>query len=168
MLEGLSIDAETSADHSAVHDIVVAAFPTEAEARLVTALRAANLVEISLVARLREQPVGHVMFSPVTIEADGAVVAKGLGLAPVAVSPAHQRVGIGSALIRTGLEQAAQRATFCVVVGEPAYYARFGFRPASAAGITSEYDAGDAFMLRVFAAAPPAGLARYSEPFRSP
>ncbi len=167
MVEGLSITDEARDDHAGVEAVVGAAFPTDAEARLVAVLRQAGHATVSLVARLRGDLVGQVLFSPVTIEADGQTLARGLGLAPVSVAPPHQRNGIGSALIRTGLERAAQVVPFCVVLGDPGYYARFGFRPASVFGVTSEYDAGDAFMMRVFGATPPSGLLRYSEPFRS-
>jgi len=87
--------------------------------------RASDALTISLVAIESDVLVGHVAFSPVTI--DGTDVSW-FGLGPVSVDPDNQGVGIGSALIRAGLEQLrGQGAAGCVVLGDPAYYSRFGF-----------------------------------------
>jgi putative acetyltransferase len=97
---------------------------------------------VSLVAVEQDEIVGHVAFSPVSVL--GAT--DGVGLAPVAVLPSHRRRGIAERLIREGLA-ACQRAGygFVVVLGEPGYYRRFGFVPASRLGLRDEYGGGEAF-----------------------
>lgn len=92
---------------------------------IVDALRAAGALSISLVAELDGRVVGHVAYSRVAIS-DGSLEWYGLG--PVSVLPEFQRRGIGSALVQTGLERLRARdARGCVLLGNPAYYARFGF-----------------------------------------
>ena len=135
---------EQSSDEAAIRFVHESAFPTDAEGRLVNALRESRRLTISLVALSTDEVVGHVAFSPVTI-VDSA---GGLGLAPLAVLPAYQRQGIGGRLVREGL--AAARAAgvgFVVVLGDPAYYGRFGFLPASRWGLSDEYGGGDAFQV---------------------
>jgi putative acetyltransferase len=140
----MEIRPEHAGDEAAVRAVVEAAFPTPAEARLVDALRAAGQVLVSLVAERGGEVVGHVLFSPVTI--DGARVASGAGLAPLAVHPAWQRHGIGGALVREGLRRcAASGVGFVVVLGDAAYYGRFGFRRAAARGLGNEYGADENF-----------------------
>lgn len=97
------------------------------ETRIVDALRAADALRVSLVAVEGDAIVGHAAFSAVTI--DGRDLGW-FGLGPVAVHPDHQRQGIGAALIEAGLAELRQAgAQGCLVLGEPAYYERFGFRP---------------------------------------
>lgn len=138
----IEIRPEQPADRDAIRAVHVAAFPTEAEARLVDALRAAGRLSISLAACDGDLIVGHIAFSPVTVAgASGA-----FGLAPVAVLPGNQRQGIGAELIRAGLAACARlNAPFVVVLGDPAYYARFGFQPARRWGLLDEYNGGPAF-----------------------
>ncbi|MCI0640707.1 MAG: N-acetyltransferase [Gemmataceae bacterium] len=95
----LRLEQET--DQAASHAVHASAFPTAVEARLVDALRAAGRLTVSLVAVDVGQVVGHVALSPVTV----AGAADGLGLAPVAVLPAHQRHGIGGRLVTKDLGQ---------------------------------------------------------------
>jgi putative acetyltransferase len=84
--------------------------------------------------------VGHILFSPVTVKQSGLAV-EGMALGPLAVLPDHQRQGVGSALIRSGLELLGARACpFVVVLGHPEYYPRFGFEPASGRGIRSQWE----------------------------
>jgi putative acetyltransferase len=150
MSSHIVIRPETPADVAAISDVLQAAFPTFAEARLVERLRAAGRVAISLVADGKQQILGHVLLSPVTIGGRDAGV-RTLGLAPVAVRPALQRQGIGSRLILASLEQAqAAGATMVVVLGEPSYYARFGFARASDFGLANEYGAHDEFQVIFF------------------
>ena len=163
-----AIRPERPEDMAAVFAIHAAAFPTDAEACLVDRLRAAGEARLSLVAEANGAIVGHVLFSPVSIEtASGHRT--GLGLAPVAVLPAHQRQGVGSALIREGLAICRQqRCRFVVVLGHPEYYPRFGFRRASDVGLTNEYGADDAFMvIELETGALPAdgGLVKYGPEF---
>jgi len=162
------IRPETPADQAAVRTIQTEAFGSPAEAELVAALRTAGLARIALVATVNTQAVGHVLLSPVSLHgvctADG-----GLGLAPLAVSPTRQGQGIGGWLVIAAIA-AARRigARYLVVLGEPAWYARYGFEPATRYGLGNEYGAGDAFQvlpLRIGALPPEGGLIRYASPF---
>jgi putative acetyltransferase len=126
----MEIRPEIPSDEKAISELITAAF-LEAEhsggneARIVDALRKAGSLSVSLVATENGEIVGHVAFSPVTIDdrSDGW-----FGLGPVAVVPDRQGEGVGSALIEAGLaELRAAGSKGCVVLGEPAYYSRFGF-----------------------------------------
>jgi|SRR5436190_15235941 len=137
----LTIRHERNVDADAIRAVTAAAFPTQAEAALVDALRRQHAAVVSLVAEDGGQVVGHVLFSPVTLDGSDQGM---LGLAPMAVSPARQRQGIGSELVRAGLD--ATRicgAAGVVVVGHPAFYPRFGFVPALRFGLRCEYDVPD-------------------------
>ena len=136
------IRAERDTDHAAVHALNAAAFPTSAEADLVDALRREARPLVSLVAECDGTVVGHILFSPVSLEnrPDLGI----MGLAPMAVVPDHQRSGIGSALVRAGLAECRRLGFSAVVVlGHPEYYPRFGFSPSVRYGIRSEYDVPD-------------------------
>ena len=145
----------------------MAAFPGIGEARLVKLLRAAGRLTVSVVAEAESRVVGHVAFSPVTV-ASGAI---GVGLGPVGVLPTQQRLGIGGRMIEAGLERCREAGfTWAVVLGDPAYYGRFGFRPASAFGLDDEYGGGPAFQaLELVPDGAPrgAGLVRYAPEFGS-
>lgn len=153
----LEIREETAADVAAIHRVNAAAFGTDAEARLVDTLRQNGGLVLSLVAVRDGEIVGHIAFSPVTVtDASGATI-EGLGLAPMAVAPAHQRTGIGGQLIADGLRRLrAAGHRFCVVLGHPAYYPRHGFAIASRLGLRWEHPAPDeAFMAQALV---PGGL----------
>jgi putative acetyltransferase len=123
------IRPETPRDLAEIRQVHLAAFGGTNEARIVDALRDAGALIVSLVATDEERVVGHIAFSPVTL-LDGRMI--GVGLAPVGVLPSHQKRGIGDALCREGLARARDNgARACVVLGHPAYYARFGFQHAS-------------------------------------
>ena len=159
------IRSETLADLDAIGRVHRAAFPTDGEARLVDALRESGRLLVSLVALDAGEVVGHVAFSPVT----ACDATAGLGLAPVAVLDSHRRRGIAEALITQGLERAREIGCgWVVVLGEPAYYAQFGFEPAPSHGLRDEYEGGDAFqVLRLSEDVPmPApGLVKYAPEF---
>jgi putative acetyltransferase len=159
------IRPELTGDLAAIYAVQASAFPTDAEARLVDALRAAGRLSVSLVAEDGGRIVGHVAFSPVSL----AETAGGLGLAPVAVTPDRQRRGIGGRLVREGLAAATAAGTaFVVVLGHPNYYPRFGFRRAAEVGLTNEYGADEAFMaleLRPGSLPAAGGLVRYGPEF---
>lgn len=143
----LVIRPEHSDDTAAIRAVHCAAFPTDAEARLVDRLRSGGRAQVSLVAEVDGEIVGHVAFSPVTVVAPSACYG-GLGLAPLSVLPTHQRRGVGSALIREGLAFCRREGcAFVVVLGHPDYYARFGFRRGRAVGLRNEYGADEAFMV---------------------
>lgn len=138
----IRIRAEARDDRSAVHAVNAAAFGGGAEAGLVDVLREQAYPIVSLVAELGGEVVGHILFSPVTL--GGRPDLKIMGLAPMAVTPAHQRSGIGSALVEAGLERCSELDFGAVVVlGHRDYYPRFGFISAARFGLCSEYDAPD-------------------------
>ncbi len=130
------IRSETPSDHAAVHDLVVAAFGRDNEAVLVDRLRMRPdfIPDLSLVAEIDGTIVGHVLFGPMWIDSpDGPIDA--IGLAPVAVLPEHQRRGVGSALIRHGLDRCRELGhRLVIVIGHAGYYPRFGFSSARAFG----------------------------------
>jgi len=138
---------ECEGDQDGIRAVNVAAFGTSAEAALVDALREQARPVVSLVAEEASGIVGHIMFSPVSLA--GHPDRRIMGLAPMAIAPAHQRQGIGSALVRAGLERCRYFGFGAVIVlGHPSYYPRFGFQPAARFGISCEYSAPeDAFML---------------------
>src|SRR5258708_19622953 len=126
---------EQSADVEPVRDLLLAAFARDAEARLVDRLRASGKITLALVAEEKERILGHAMFSKIALDAEGSEV-DALALAPLAVAPAFQRLGIGSALVSAGLERCRlERHSRVLVLGDPAYYARFGFVPAARYGL---------------------------------
>jgi putative acetyltransferase len=142
----VTIRAEKRADVTAIRAVHRAAFETSMEANLVDTLRDTARPLISLVAEQAKEVVGHILFSPATIPDHTEL--RLMGLAPMAVMPAQQRKGIGSALVRSGLDEARRMTVDAVVVlGHPSYYPRFGFQPSIRFGIRSSYDVPDeAFM----------------------
>jgi putative acetyltransferase len=138
---------EAAGDAAAVRRVNSQAFGRPAEADLVEALRRHGAVVLSLVAERAGEVLGHILFSPVAIRGT-AGIRPTVSLGPLAVLPGARREGIGSALVRDGLEHLRRGGHGAVVVlGDPAYYSRFGFSPAGAIGLRSEYAASpEAFM----------------------
>jgi putative acetyltransferase len=126
------IRPETPSDHAAIYDTTKRAFAPmpfadDDDLELVNSLREAGALTLSLVATRGDTVVGHVAFSP-ALAADNS---KGwYGLGPIAVEPVLQRQGIGTALINDGIRRLkALDAAGCVLVGDPGYYPRHGFKP---------------------------------------
>ncbi len=139
----LEIREEKPGDSAAVHRVNELAFGRSNEADLVDALRAAPCSHLSLVAVKDGLIVGHIFFSPVSIESIDTSFSA-LGLAPMAVLPECQKQGIGSELVRAGLRECAKRGhPVVVVLGHPGFYRRFGFSTAKDKGITCEYPVPD-------------------------
>lgn len=141
------IRQERSNDISAIRQVNEYAFQGPAEAKLVDLLRGAEKAVISLVAIDKQNIVGHIVFSPVTVACNPHNF-QALGLAPMAVLPEYQRQGIGSTLVRHGLEECRNQGYALVfVLGHPKFYSRFGFTRASVYGFNNEYHAEESFMV---------------------
>jgi len=140
-----TIRPETAEDYAAIREVNRLAFGREVEPRLVEALRRLPefIPELSLVAIEAGQIVGHILFSPLVIETqEGAVPA--VALATLAVRPEFQNQGVGSELVRDGLERCRSLGhRIVVVVGHPKYYPRFGFSPARARGLEAPFPVPD-------------------------
>ena len=137
------VRAETAEDYPAVRQVNELAFGRSDEAVLVDKVRAVADPQISLVAVKDGQVVGHIFFSPVSIEiSDSASLVLGLG--PLAILPEYQKQGLGSQLVREGLKE-CQRigCNVVVVLGHPEYYPRFGFVPAKQKELSCEYPVPD-------------------------
>jgi len=160
---------EAPPDMAAIREVEVAAFGRAGEADLVDALRAAGALVLSGVAEIQETVIGHIAFSPVTIEnRPESLVA--VALAPLAVRPEWQRRGIGSALIRWSLDECQRDGhELVIVLGHADYYPRFGFTPAMQYGIRCPFAVPEAaFMLlelRTGALAGRKGTVRYRPEF---
>ena len=163
----MAIRTERAADRAAIHRLVRTCFPSDDEAHLVDALREAGDLSLSLVATARGRIIGHVAFSPMAVTADGRRLAA-LALAPVATAARHRRHGTAAALIEAGIARArAGGVDLIFVLGDPAYYGRFGFDAALATPFASPY-AGPHFMALALDKrwqAPQSGVARHAPAF---
>ncbi len=139
---------ERPEDCGCVEQIYHVAFDTPAEARLVVRLRKRSTALVSLIVEEGMRLVGHIMFTPVILDADTTLAL--MGLAPMAVLPDRQRCGFGSALVEEGLVRCETTGFGAVVVlGHPGFYCQFGFEPASIRQISCQYDVpADVFMVR--------------------
>lgn len=164
----IEIRKEEPKDRDAVHNLNLAAFDNGPEAVLVDKLRASCKDYLAFVAVEDGTVVGHVLFTPATVDGSSVV---GMGLAPLAVTPSHQRKGFGSRLVRYGLEYLRQSGCpFVIVLGHPEYYPRFGFELASKYRLLCQWEGvpDEAFMVVVAddSALPKAGgVARYRGEF---
>ncbi len=161
----MEIREERFEDIAAIRDVNKHAFGQDQEGNIVDALRSNGAALLSLVATVNGHVVGHIVYSPISV---GTVTGAALG--PMAVLPEHQRQGVGCKLVETGNRRVSDMGyPFIILVGHPHYYPRFGFGPASAHGITCEWDVpDDAFMLLVLDRAKTqrvSGLAKYRREF---
>ena len=166
--QAMHIRTELPADAEAVEQVTILAFRHEphsehTEQFIVRALREAGALALSLVAEIDGLVVGHVAVSPVTISDDSQ---HWFGLGPISVLPEKQQQGIGSALMRTAISALqAQSAQGCVLLGDPGYYRRFGFRAVPGLvlpGVPAEY-----FQALSFAGPLPQGEVSYHSAFNA-
>ena len=163
----ISIRFEDPRDAAEIRETNEQAFGAPFEAQLVDALRGSP-DSISLVATNDDRVIGHILFTPITIDPPAAI--RVAGLAPMAVRPSFQRQGIASQLVRAGLEECRQRGYAAVIfVGHAEYYPRFGFVPAHTKGLECEFPVPqEAFMaleLRAGALTGISGVVRYRPEF---
>lgn len=168
MNSNIVIRSETSADVDAIAEVTAAAFnsleiSSHTEQFVITALRAAKALTVSLVAERDGRVIGHIAFSPV-IMSDGTPDWYGLG--PVSVLPEYQRQGIGKALIEEGLSRLkARNAKGCCLVGHPDYYRKFGFRNTPELGL--EGIPPEVFFVLPFDGSVPKGSVMFHEAFKA-
>ena len=171
----IAIRPEAPADVDAVHRLTEAAFAASelghhGEAQLVDTLRAECPESLSLVAVKDDEVVGHILFTTATLTSPSGTPETGMGLAPMSVSPGLQKQGVGSRLIRDGLDRLrAQGTPFVIVLGHPDYYPKFGFERAVDHGVQSDFPdlAPEHFMIQWLdgRTSSPGGVARYHSAF---
>jgi putative acetyltransferase len=163
----LSFGPEQPGDEAAIAALHRAAFGGDTEATLVAALRDGGFAFASLVARVADTVVAHVMFSTMIVVVDGARV-PAAALAPLAVAEGWRGMGIGGRLVQMGLVAAGEHGSYAVLVlGDPAYYRPFGFDAALIAHLRTPYPPGALMALELVtgALAGHAGEVRYPPPF---
>jgi putative acetyltransferase len=159
---------ETVADIDAITEVTIAAFKNHpisnhTEQFIINALRDADALTLSLVAEIEGRVVGHIAFSPVIIS-DGT---KGwYGLGPVSVLPEYQKQGIGKSLINEGLSLLKELGgQGCVLVGDPNYYKRFGFK--NFPELVHEGIPQEVFLVLPFTEKIPKGIVVFHEGFKA-
>jgi len=168
MLLMIEIRKEEQSDSGAIHQLNMAAFDNGLEADLVDKLSNSCKDYLSFVAVEDGSIVGHILFTPVTVDCCSTA---GMGLAPMAVLPSYQRKGIGYELVRYGLEFLRKAVCpFVIVLGHPEYYPRFGFELASTYQLICQWEGvpDNAFMVVIFdkvALPESGGIVRYLDEF---
>jgi putative acetyltransferase len=165
----MEIRHEQPGDEQAIGRVNDLAFGGSDESRIVDAARRAGHATISLIAVRDSTIVGHILFTPIDLD-PARPSTRVLGLGPMAVVPGLQRQGIGTALVRAGLDECSRLGYHAiVVVGHPEFYPRFGFRPAREFGLRCQFDVPDdvfmALELTSGALANAAGTVRYIPQF---
>jgi putative acetyltransferase len=164
MIRGLVIRLAEPDDRAAIGKLLDAAFEGPAESALVEQLVADGDVVLELVATHETEIVGHLLFSRLRVE-DGRAAFDAVALAPLAAIPSSQRTGIGTALVENAhhmLQEAGE--TLSVVLGDPAYYGRFGYGHDRAAGFDCQWQ-GEALQAVAWGAAPATGRLVYAPAF---
>jgi putative acetyltransferase len=160
----VKIRPERDGDAPAIRQILIAAFDGPAEADLVERLRREGDLALALVAK-DDSIHGYVAFPRLKIE-DGDATRHAVGLAPLAVMPERQRLGIGGALVREGHRLLVERGqSLCFVLGDPAYYTRFGYSVGGAGAFKSAYSGPHFMALRLSPDAPQGGRVIYPAAF---
>lgn len=150
----VGIRAEEAGDVPGIRDVNATSFGREDEARLVDGLREEGYARLSLVAEEGGRLVGHIMFSEAVIRTVSDALVGALALGPVGVIPERQGRGVGSALVREGLDRCARAGhSIVVLLGHPGYYPRFGFSAERAGNLSSPYSG----VVGEFEFAPPLG-----------
>lgn len=164
----MMIRKEENNDLKAITQVTIAAFENHPFSRqtehfIINALRAAGVLTISLVAEINGQVVGHIAFSPIDISDD---TTNWYGLGPVSVLPAHQKQGIGKALIDEGLSLLkGMNAQGCALVGLLEYYQKFGFK--NYPEMIHEGVPQDVFLVLPFSEKVPQGIVTFHEAFKA-
>ncbi len=163
-MSGYAIRAATRGDRAAIRDLLTLAFEGPVEAELVDRLVAGGHVVLELVAERDGAVIGHVLFSRLTVDLQTTGF-DAVALAPLAVSAANRREGVGAALVETAHRQLREAGeVLSVVLGDPAYYGRFGYAHARAAGFASDYQC-EALQALAWGVAPATGRLVYAAPF---
>ena len=164
----MNIRPEVPADHEAIWHVNRLAFGQDDEARLVDDLHDGGYIRVSLVAEQGGRVIGHILFSDLPIITEAGTI-NALALAPMAVLPEYQNQGIGSALVRRGLDLCREQGhRIVVVLGHPHFYPRFGFSSKMAAHLSSPFSEEESFMAMELVAGALAGVAgrvQYPPPF---
>lgn len=162
-MTGVVVREVRAADHVAIRKVELEAFRGEAEADLVEALRASGDVVLELVAEWVDGIVGHILFSRLMV-VSGKKRFPAVALAPLAVLPDAQGIGIGGILVIEAHCRLMPREKLSVVLGEPSYYGHFGYTHERAAGFESDYQ-GEALQALAWGDAPLSGRLVYAAPF---
>jgi len=165
-VHSLQIRHERTSDQAGISSVTAIAFRDMPyadgdEPDVIERLRFSGALTLSLVALLDGEIIGHVAFSPARIS---DCTHPWFALGPVSVAPAHQRQGVGSALIERGLSEIRELGALgCILTGNPEYYRRFGFKPSPQN--VPESESAEFFMLKLFTAARPTGTFQFDDAF---